>query len=154
MFKFSLEALHKVRKREEEERQKDLAHATNAEKKEVDTLNEYKIDFENKINNLQSINKVSYDNKTALLYDWFFSGKKQDMQEKKELIEKINHVVQEKRQSVLKAYVKRKVIDNFKERKHMQYIEEEKKKEEIELNEIVTMGFKRMKEKSFFIHEI
>ncbi|MBF0274174.1 MAG: tol-pal system protein YbgF [Nitrospinae bacterium] len=151
MFKFSLEALHKVRKREEEERQKDLAHATNAQKKEVDTLNEYKKDFENKIIDLQGKYKTSYDNKTAILYDWFFSGKKHDMQQKKELIEKIDTVVQEKRQSVLKAYIKRKVIDNFKERKHMQYIEEEKKNEEKELDEIVTMSFKKMKEKSHFL---
>ncbi len=146
MFQFSLAALHKVRTREEEKKQKEFAHIANALQEESERKKGYEQDI---INSLETLGKEyhnqHYDPSTALLFYQYGVGRKIAVRQQEMKIEQINEALEIKRKEMLQAHIKRKVLDNFRDRKEEQFNKEQERIEEKEISDIVSCRYAMQK---------
>ncbi len=142
MFKFSLAALHKVRKREEEKQQKEFAHVANALVEEEGKKEVYQHDIASSMKELENeYRQGHYDASLSLLYYQYGVGRKIAIEEQEEKIRQIKEILEIKRKNMLQAHIKRKVLDNFRERKEEQYEKEQEKLEEKEVGDIISCRY-------------
>jgi flagellar FliJ protein len=138
MFNFRLQTVLDYRKRQEEEKQRDLAVVNMEQKRVGEELSGLLGDREAKSAELGGIFSRPTDVTMLRLYSNFLSGCDADIEGKKRELAVCKDKVRQK-QVVLGEYVKRKrVLEVLKERKLAAHVSEEHRKERVLLDETAT----------------
>jgi flagellar FliJ protein len=138
MFNFRLQSVLNFRKRQEEEKQRDLAVVNMEQRKISDDLNGLVDEREAKSRELNSLFSRPTDVNMLRLYSNFLSGRDTDIEKKiRELAASKERLRQ--KQLELQEYVKRKrVLEVLKERRLETHTREEHRKELVFLDETAT----------------
>jgi flagellar FliJ protein len=138
MFRFRLQTVLGFRKRQEEEKQRELAVVNMEHKGLNDKLTALFQDRENKSNELSELSLQPTDAKILKLYVDFLSGCESDIEWKKREIQVSAEKVR-KKQLELQEYVKRKrVLEVLRERRLTAHVKEENRRERVQLDETAT----------------
>lgn len=140
-FKYELESVLNLRDQEEDIKQKEYAEALESlrlekqNKEQIkNSLNNSQWDFKNSISKTIDSKKIKlHQNYQALLKQQY------NMATKK--VKKAKYKTEEQRQELLRAMKNKKTLEVLKEKRLEQYIEEEKKEEQLMIDEIVSFGF-------------
>lgn len=134
-FHFSLEALYKIRKIEEEKALQDLGKSLQKVNKAKETLanleNQYRIE-------LQKIKELSKESSIQVFQNFAFFLKRIENMKKdiETLLVSMQPEIEEKTKAVLEARKKRRILEILKDKQYIEYINELKKLEKKELYEI------------------
>ena len=138
MFRFNLQPVLNFRKRQEEEKQRDLAAANMEQKKISGELLALAADREAKSTELNNLFARPADVMMLRLYSTFLLGRDEDIERKKAELEECSERVNKKRLE-LQEYVKRKrVMEVLRERRMAAHVLEEHLRERIQMDEVAA----------------
>lgn len=137
-FKFSLDKLLDIRREKEEESKRDFTESQREKRK-----------LEEKIDNLQS----SYDKYKGInenedvvyqkLKRYYIQGLQKGIKSAKEDLLTKNLEVDEKRRELIEKQIERKTVETLKEKKYAQFIKEQQRVDQINLDELALYAFVR-----------
>lgn len=134
--KFRLQKVLEVRELIEKQHKKDLASSKSKLKSEEEGL---KVIGDKKNNFIQNLNKIEKATVSQILghYD-YYSALANFMNNKRSAVESLKGEVEKKRQNLLEASKDKKALENLKEKKIVEYINRESKKEQTLTDEIAS----------------
>ncbi len=143
MFRFKLDPLLNFRRRQEEEKQRDLALAAREFMKVDFELEEFTEQRKQAAVALNEKGRQSEDVSVLRLYEDFIKGRDYDIVNKKKEVQNARDSVT-KRQEVLLEYVKkRRSLETYRERREAAYRKEEARKDRIFMDEVAGMTWFR-----------
>lgn len=143
MFRFKLDPLLNFRRRQEEEKQRDLAIAARELMKVDSELEEFTEQRKQAAVALNEKGRQSEDVAVLRLYEDFIKGRDYDIVNKKKEVQNARVAVT-KRQEVLLEYVKkRRSLEAYRERREEAYRKEEARKDRIFMDEVAGMTWFR-----------
>ncbi len=141
MFRFRLDPLLNFRRRQEEEKQRDLAIATRDLMKANGELGEFINQRKEAAATLNDLGRRNEDINVLRLYEDFIKGRDGDIESKKVEVKNARGVVTE-RQEVLLEYVKRRrSLEAYRERLEQRYMKEESRRERIFMDEVANQNW-------------
>lgn len=143
MFRFRLQPLLNFRKRQEEEKQRELAVVNRELVGAQDNLEKFYAQRKQAVEKLDEISSGVKDINVLKLYEDFITGKDLDITGNKSTQQEINGRLAEKQAQLLEYVKRRRIIELFRDRQKEAYMADERKKERITTDEISAQMFLR-----------
>ncbi len=137
-FNFRLQSILKLRIQNEKNVEEKLGKAIKKYDKEKMELNELQSRAENEMDNFVDIHEDSVPVSLLRRKTIFISHLEKLRALKEENVNKEKENVDKVREELINAVHERKIIERFKEKKHLEYIKTEKQKEQKIIDEIVS----------------
>ena len=141
MFKFQLAPLLNFRKRQEEEKQRDLALAARELMKSDGELKEFK---DQKVKAAVTLNDMGRQNKDVnelKLYEDFIRGRKSDIENKKKEVANARETVTDRQGDLLEYVKRRRSLEVYRERIEQRYKKEQTRRERILMDELANQNW-------------
>jgi len=140
-FVFSMESMLRLKTRIEEQKEQEFAKALKKLYEEQEVLQKMNVDKEFAIKKLKGDIGIKITPIEFGRLNRYIEFMKEKMEIQKTVIIKAEKFVEEKRLNLIEATKERKMLDKLKERKFEEYIDEEKKKEQKVVDEIVSYKY-------------
>lgn len=143
-FKYNLDTLLRHRKIEEDLAQRDFSSALQVLNQEEQKLQDM-FDAIQKTRNqrLDFVQDKDHGTESLKHAEVFIKGTEIRIERQKKVVEEKQKIVEEKREILRQAAVEYKIIDKHKENKRIEFSQEMKKKEQKNIDELVTMRHKK-----------
>ena len=141
MFKFQLAPLLNFRKRQEEEKQRDLALAARELMKTDGELKEFKDQKGKAAVTLNDLGRVNKDINELKLYEDFIRGRGSDIETKKKEVTDAKKTVTERQEGLLEYVKKRRSLELYREGLERRYKKEENRRERILTDELANQNW-------------
>ncbi len=143
MFRFKLDPLLNFRRRQEEEKQRDLALATREFMKVDSELEEFTEQREQAAAALNEKERQTEDVSVLKLYEDFIKGRDYDIVNKKKEVQNARDTVTKRQEELLEYVKRRRSLEAYRERREAAYIKQETRKERIFMDEVAGMTWFR-----------
>jgi len=143
MFRFKLDPLLNFRRRQEEEKQRDLAVATREFMKVNSELEEFAEQRKQAAIALNEKGRQSEDVGVLRLYEDFIRGRDYDIVNKKAEVQNARNTVTKRQEELLEYVKRRRSLEAYRERREAAYRKEETRKERIFMDEVAGMNWFR-----------
>ncbi|MFQ5432070.1 MAG: flagellar export protein FliJ [Nitrospinota bacterium] len=143
MFRFKLDPLLNFRRKQEEEKQRDLAFATREFMKVDSELEEFTKQKMQAAASLNEKERQSEDVNVLRLYEDFIKGRDYDIVNKKAEVQNARDTVSKRQEELLEYVKKRRSLEAYRERREAAFREEETRKERIFMDEVAGMNWFR-----------
>lgn len=141
MFKFRLAPLLNFRKRQEEEKQRDLALAARELMKSDGELKEFKDQKVKAAVTLNDLGRINKDVNELKLYEDFIRGRESDIENKKKEVTDARETVTDRQEGLLEYVKKRRSLEAYRERLEWRYKKEETRRERILTDELANQSW-------------
>ena len=141
MFKFRLAPLLNFRKRQEEEKQRDLALAARELMKSDGELKEFKDQKSKAAVTLNDLGRRNKDMNELKLYEDFIRGRGSDIENKKKEVTDAREIVTDRQEKLLEYVKRRRSLEVYRERLERRYKKEETRRERILMDELANQNW-------------
>ena len=141
MFKFRLAPLLSFRKRQEEEKQRDLALAARDLMKSDGELKEFKDQKSKAAVTLNDLGRINKDMNELKLYEDFIRGRASDIETKKKEVTDAREIVTDRQVELLEYVKRRRSLEVYRERVEQRYKKEETRRERILMDELANQNW-------------
>ncbi len=143
-FRFPLQTVLRVRRHEEDAQKKKLAESLRVVQAVED-------DIQERVNDLKKLSETPIPDAFTpkvleMRYAYMHGLHKQRFELEKDL-KKARDAAEKERVKLVENHRKTKILENLEHRQHLQFVHEENRLEQLELNEIATIRFNRNREK-------
>jgi len=138
MFKFRLEPLLKYRKRQEDEKQRELALIAMEFSQVKSRIDELAVQRKGAVKELTKLSEKTDSVNVLRLYEDFIRGRDSDIAAGKKELKKTADRVTAKQVELLEYVKKRRSLELLREKKHLSYAYEENRKERMFTDEIAS----------------
>lgn len=138
MFKFKLQPVLTFRKRQEEEKMRELAVINGERVRTVQVIKEYTEQRRKTAKQITKISETSRDVNTIKLYEDFLVGRDSDIATKNKEMTEIAGRLSEKQKELIEFVKRRKALEVYRDRLKRNYEEDLKRKERIIDDESAT----------------
>lgn len=141
MFKFRLAPLLNFRKRQEEEKQRDLALAARELMKTDGELEEFKDQKVKAAVTLNDLGRRNKDMNELKLYEDFIRGRGSDIENKNKEVVDAREIVTDRQEKLLEYVKRRRSLELYRERLEQRYKKEETRRERILMDELANQNW-------------
>lgn len=141
MFLFRLAPLLNFRRRQEENKQRDLALATREFVKVNGELEEFRDQKEKAAVKLNDLGRRNEDVNVLKIYEDFIKGRDYDIENKKVEAKSAREVVTQRQEELLEYVKRRRSLQTYRERLEQRYKKEETRKERIFMDEVAGQNW-------------
>lgn len=143
MFKFKLDSVLSLREKVEENKKRELGLAISYKDQLINEQQELIKKREETAQSVKVYNSQILDIQNIRAFNIYDAHMQKTIEYKSKQIQEAQKQVDHKRQALLEAVKERKILDNLKEIQKEVFIEEEKKKEQNILDDLVTYKYGR-----------